>query len=188
MSITRTYRIWCGMRWRCECRTNSNYAWYGARGISVCQRWRESYLAFLEDMGEAPDGASIDRINNDGGYEPGNCRWATHVEQSRNRSTNAIVSAFGESKALIDWLDDYRCVVNASTLYARIERGWEPQAAISIPAAKRHQLSDDDVREIRRLVHECGLSRNRVAAMFDTTRSNVSVICSGKTRKGVSQC
>lgn len=79
------YNVWSGMVQRC---TNPNcdaYHYYGARGISVCDRWRYSFANFLADMGEPPDGHQIDRINNDGNYEPGNCRWATPTEQSFNR-------------------------------------------------------------------------------------------------------
>lgn len=81
---TRTYRSWSGMRTRCFCKNNRVYARYGGRGITVCERWKK-FENFLEDMGVCPPGRSIDRINNDGNYEPGNCRWATPTQQSRNR-------------------------------------------------------------------------------------------------------
>jgi hypothetical protein len=84
-SKTRTYRIWRNMINRCHYEKWAEFQYWGGRGISVCDRWRESFEAFLDDMGEAPDGLSIDRINNDGNYEPGNCRWATGAEQAANR-------------------------------------------------------------------------------------------------------
>lgn len=85
MSHTRTYRTWISIRRRCTLRTHKDYQWYGARGISVCDRWNSSFESFLADMGEAPEGMSIDRINNNGDYEPGNCKWSTATEQNQNR-------------------------------------------------------------------------------------------------------
>ncbi len=80
-----TYVSWQAMLSRCFNPNTNRYKHYGARGISVCQRWRESFPAFLSDMGERPAGRSLDRIDTDGNYEPGNCRWATKIEQRANQ-------------------------------------------------------------------------------------------------------
>ena len=86
---SRTYKSWKEMRRRCTSKTADQYKWYGGRGIKVCDRWND-YELFLEDMGDRPEGMTLDRINNDGDYEPENCCWATHKEQTRKQTTNKL--------------------------------------------------------------------------------------------------
>ena len=90
---SRAYRVWDAMKYRCHTPTSQSYHRYGGRGITVCDRWRYSFEAFLEDMGEPPEGASIDRIDNSLGYSPENCRWADAKQQARNRRTNRLTEA-----------------------------------------------------------------------------------------------
>lgn len=81
---SRSYGTWQAMKARCENPRHKGYRLYGERGITICNRWRDSFAAFLEDMGERPEGRTLDRINPNGNYEPGNCRWATPKEQAAN--------------------------------------------------------------------------------------------------------
>lgn len=85
------HRIWRAMRARCTSPSHPRYKWYGGRGIGVCERW-QVFENFLEDMGDCPAGMSIDRINNEGNYEPGNCRWATQATQVQNQSRTKLTT------------------------------------------------------------------------------------------------
>lgn len=84
MARTKTYRSWAGAKARCRNKKNTNYPHYGGRGIDMCERWAESFEAFLSDMGKCPDGMSIERIDTNGNYEPGNCKWVPISEQCMN--------------------------------------------------------------------------------------------------------
>lgn len=85
------YYVWANMIQRCHDPERSGFQWYGAKGVSVCQRWRENFDAFTADMGERPEGRTLDRWPNKfGNYEPGNCRWATEKEQQRNRTNTKL--------------------------------------------------------------------------------------------------
>lgn len=103
MTYQREWKSWTGLKSRCYTKTDHHYRYYGGRGIRVCERWRESFLNFFEDMGTCPKGFTIERINNDGNYEPSNCRWASKRDQCRNRRNNVRLTLNGETHILSDW-------------------------------------------------------------------------------------
>jgi predicted nucleic acid-binding Zn-ribbon protein len=127
-SNSKEYRIWSHMKTRCYNLNSQYYHRYGGRGISVCDRWLNSFENFYADMGECPEGYSIDRIDNDKGYCPENCRWATRTEQQNNKSDNVVLTIYGKTMSLNDWCRDTG--QNYMTVYGRLKRGWTPEEAI----------------------------------------------------------
>lgn len=103
-------------------RCNSDHHRYGGRGISVCPQWRENFEAFLSDMGEAPAGLELDRVDNDGSYEPGNCRWATRQRQMRNMMRNHVVDLHDGYGPLCLAEQCERLGLNRKTVYQRVHR------------------------------------------------------------------
>ncbi len=124
------YNIWQHLKRRCLNPKDKNFRHYGARGITVCERWRHSFENFLADMGPRPSPQhSIDRIDNNGDYEPGNCRWATKKEQSRNTRSNRLFTHEGETMCLAEWAR--LSGVERSCLAYRV-RHWTFAEAISL--------------------------------------------------------
>lgn len=115
---------------RCTNPNNRDFVLYGGRGIRVCARWSASFESFLADMGERPTKRhSIDRIDNNGDYEPGNCRWATPLEQNRNRRNTRLVTFKGETLALAEW--SQRTGIAYHTLKSRLLKGWDSARALT---------------------------------------------------------
>lgn len=125
-----TYNTWQGMLFRCENPAHRAFSRYGGRGIIVCRRWHD-FKNFLADMGERPDGRTLDRINNDGNYEPGNCRWATPAEQAANKSNVRRVEWRGRWGTLAEHARYAR--LRYSTVRLRISRGWTLDESLTIP-------------------------------------------------------
>ena len=126
---------------RCFNPTATRYSTHGGRGITVCHRWRESFQAFLEDMGKRPSKRhSIERIDNDGNYDPGNCIWGTHREQSRNKRNSRYLTFNGQTKCLVDWADE--CGLKRTTLIQRLNAyGWSVERALTTPASIKPDLT-----------------------------------------------
>jgi len=121
MKYSREYKTWSAMRVRCLNPNHKDYPRWGGRGITICDRWSK-FEAFYEDMGPRPHGTSIDRIDPNGNYEPGNCRWATALVQARNRSDLTMVTRLnGEKVALVDYAKELGITRGAAHL--RLKRG-----------------------------------------------------------------
>lgn len=121
-SRTPEHKVWDEMKSRCSNQNATGFADYGGRGIKVCERWLNSFEAFLADMGERPPGSSLDRINVDGDYEPSNCRWATWKEQQRNKRTTRLVTVDGITASLADHCE--RKSMRYGTVLWRLSAGW----------------------------------------------------------------
>lgn len=128
--------VFDGMIERCHVRGTRGYKDYGGRGIKVCEEWRNEPEKFIEWALVAGyvvgAGLQIDRIDFDGHYEPANCRWVNAKTNARNKRNTVRVTAWGETKPLMDWLDDPRCLVSESTLRSRVERGWSGEEAMTL--------------------------------------------------------
>lgn len=122
MTNTSEYDTWAQMIHRCYGVNGKFYPDYGGRGITVCQRWRDSFEEFFSDMGLRPQGMSIERMDNDGNYEPNNCKWATATEQQNNRRINRKVEFAGLSLTLSQWA--VRTGIQRATLFQRLKHGW----------------------------------------------------------------
>jgi hypothetical protein len=131
LSASREYRIWQGMHARCNNLELEKYHCYGGRGIRVCERWA-SFAAFIEDMGMSSSPKhEIERIDNNGHYEPGNCRWATRKEQMRNTRKNRLITFRGETLPLIVWSE--RTGLSVSAITHRLKVGWSVELALTTP-------------------------------------------------------
>ena len=132
---SKEYTAWCNMHIRCYNERSPHYRNYGARGITVAIKWHD-FIPFYHDVGDAPGPEyTLDRIDNNRGYEPGNVRWAMRQIQSRNTRVNVWVTINGEKKCLYDWCDFYG--ITAGAVYRRMENGEDIVSAITRPRAKR---------------------------------------------------
>ena len=135
---TPEYRIWAAIKGRCLNPADAEYHNYGGRGIKMCQRWQDDAGAFVADMGPRPSPKhSVDRQDNDGHYEPGNCRWATIEEQANNRRNNVRLTFNGKTQTMAQWCRELG--LNDSLVESRISRGWNPTDALTVPRMKPGQ-------------------------------------------------
>jgi hypothetical protein len=127
-----TYNSWRSMILRCDPGAKQQHPNHAGRGITIHKPWIESIEEFIKDVGLRPSRLhTLDRINNDGNYEPGNVRWATKAQQGRNRRTTRMLTAFGSTKPLVDFADEYK--IKPACLKARLRSGMAPEEALTRP-------------------------------------------------------
>lgn len=132
LSGTPEYEVWCSMKKRCANPRHKSYSAYGGRGISVCERWTNSFKFFIDDMGLRPSPKhSIERRDTSGNYEPNNCYWATKVEQYSNMRKNVYLSHNGITRTLAEWSRELG--MPHSTILARLAKGWSVERALATP-------------------------------------------------------
>ena len=126
---TLTYARWKSMMQRCSDSTHAGFARYGGRGVSVCERWHD-FPSFLTDMGECPDVTmTLDRLDNDKGYVPGNCRWAMSIEQCNNKTNNRHITFNGKTQGLRAWAEETG--IKATNILNRLYMGWSIERTLT---------------------------------------------------------
>lgn len=151
------YTRWQSMKRRCYKEYDSRYVRYGGRGIKVCDRWLNSFENFLEDMGLPPNkDYQIDRINNDGNYEPSNCRWVSQKDNGRNKSNNRVIEAFGKSQTLSAWEEETG--IKREAIAMRLNRGWKAEDALSKSKPKKYSVNGAKYSSLSELSKQYGIS------------------------------
>lgn len=171
-ATSRAAAIWHGMVRRCHNETDPSYARYGGRGIAVCERWRADVFAFIADMGPPPSKAhTLDRINNDGNYAPGNCRWATSVQQARNRSDTLMVKWAGKKIPAIEWAERLR--LKPYGVYQFLKRGYTPERILEKIASRSDKAN----------FQQTGSWRERRSPLFGRKFKDVTCDICGKRHR-----
>ena len=169
---------WRCMISRCYSPSTHSYPWYGARGIKVCARWKNSFDAFVDDMGLRPfQDATVERLDSNADYKPSNCKWLDRRLQQRNRRTVVLVEIDGETACVAEW--GRRNGINPQTILKRLGAGWPKERAVR-EAPRRTKLVAEDVAEIRSMLL-AGAKTLDVAKAFGVARATVSDIRIGRT-------
>ena len=177
--------VWRGMRNRCYNVNQKSYKDYGGRGIKVCDRWlgENGFSNFLNDMGEPPVGYSIERVNNDGDYEPSNCKWANRAEQVCNKRNSKHLTANGETKTMAEWARILGC--QPSAILYRLKKGMSEEMAVTMPIPERpnSKLTLAQAIEIRKLYPE--FTMQALANKFNVSKKTILNILHEKIFKEV---
>lgn len=158
MMNTKVYRVWQSMKTRCLNQNDPNYAKYGAKGITVCERWKK-FTNFLNDMGHPKPGHQIDRIDNSKGYSPENCRWATPQENAQNKSSNHLLTYMGETKCLTQWARELG--IPQPRVSRRIQAGWPVEIALSTKRLPTNPMTK------KKIFQELGIRKDMQSELAD---------------------
>lgn len=180
------FRTWMGMKSRCLYPSFQNFHLYGGRGITVCDRWMHSFANFLADMGKKPTPLhSIDRIDPNGNYELGNCKWSTQIEQANNKRNSRPLTFKGVTKNLTSWAGELG--LSMSTFAGRIERGW-PEDRIFDPSKRqgegRRTVSDFQVSIAKEMLFR-GATVAKITEVTSVGRGAICRIKTGDTHKSI---
>ena len=181
MSTNELKKVWRGMHNRCYNINQKSFAHYGGRGIFVDPRWhrKAGFEAFVADMGERPEGASIDRIDNEGPYSPENCRWATQMEQAKNKRNNRWLTANGVTKHMTEWSRDLGCTPTA--IWRRLRDGMTEQDAATLPIPKRPNSKLAEADAIYVVETYPSMTAQAIATKLGVSKKSVLNILHGKT-------
>jgi len=176
---TRLYRIWYGIYARCYNKSNNQYCYYGQRGISMCDEWRNDILVF-RDWAIAngySEELTIDRIDNNGNYEPSNCRWASMREQSNNRRSNTHLSYKGQTHTMAEW-SRITGISERSLWNRKFNCGWSDEKTLTTPCRIIHRKSSFSKEQKENMVQDrlSGLTYNDIAKKWGCNRHTVSEI------------
>lgn len=138
--VTQIYTAWCHIKQRCTNLKDKDYQDYGGRGIVICSRWKNSFENFLEDMqkGWKPK-LTIERIEKNGDYYPGNCKWATRKEQARNTRHNHLISHLGQIQCISVWSE--KTGISERVIWWRINHDWSTEETLTIPVGQHRRKS-----------------------------------------------
>lgn len=176
----RLYKIWLGMKARCFNRNNIAYSRYGGKGIIVCNEWSNDFSLFYDwsIYNGYNEKLTIDRIDNNKNYEPSNCRWATRVQQSRNKSDNVYIEINGVTKLAVEWEMEYN--LNSRLIYSRLHRGFTGEELLKDTNRNRNtKLSKEEVIKIAEIIKEGNLKNKQIAEIYDVSESTIKRIKNG---------
>lgn len=180
MSQTKEYKVWQSIKQRCTNPKATHYDRYGGRGITMCDEWMNSFIAFYEHVGSKPSPShEIDRIENHLGYEPGNVRWSTHKQQMNNNSRNRHLTYRGKTYNIMQWSE--KTGIHHNTIQRRLNLGWSHEKILTTPSdSNRFKKLDMKLAIEMRGLRGMGVKTEALAKMFAVSKATVNRVLSGE--------